>query len=351
MRSALIQTFEPEARYSNDIVKLRKFKFNASETAASITKAWSVWKRVMNGDKESDAVEAIIGCIDEYLRLRLITSKCKTVPELISVASTMKLKESRTDEPPAKRPRIRLSRAENLACFKCGKIGHIQSNYREKEIAPLLTHTATDPEKARFEKARTICSYCKKSGHVRENCFKRRANESRKINLAAYEDTIPTPMTVYFGDRIFVSLFDSGANRSLIRRSVSIIVHGKREDFTLVLQVLGTGSPLTSYQRVLISCRIDTVLVEIYFHVVEDHEIPCDLLVGTDLAKTPGLAVQVTNKGAFVLRTSITMVASVGNKDPVIELDTDLSDNEDLLKLRLLLDKHQDFFYDWSTKN
>lgn len=84
MRAALIQTFEPEARYSNDILKLRNFKFDSSNPSESITKAWHIWKRVISGNKDKDAVEAVIGCIDnEYLRLRLISSKCATVPELI----------------------------------------------------------------------------------------------------------------------------------------------------------------------------------------------------------------------------------------------------------------------------
>lgn len=91
MRDALVQTFEPEARYSNDIINMRNFKFDPFNPAASITKAWNIWKRVMNGHKDKDAVEAVIGCIDnENLRLHLLFSKCQTVPELISVAATMK---------------------------------------------------------------------------------------------------------------------------------------------------------------------------------------------------------------------------------------------------------------------
>ncbi|KAJ2949260.1 hypothetical protein O0L34_g6213 [Tuta absoluta] len=101
MKEALIQTFEPEARYSNDVVKLRNFKFGISNPVESITRAWNIWKRVVSGDKEKDAVEAVIGCIDnEFLRLRLLSSKCSSVPELISVAATIKQRESRQGEPP-----------------------------------------------------------------------------------------------------------------------------------------------------------------------------------------------------------------------------------------------------------
>ncbi|KAL0812005.1 hypothetical protein ABMA28_009401 [Loxostege sticticalis] len=69
MREALIQTFEPEARYSNDILKLRSFKFDSSNPAESITKAWHIWKRVVSGNKDKDAVEAVIGLVKNGLTI------------------------------------------------------------------------------------------------------------------------------------------------------------------------------------------------------------------------------------------------------------------------------------------
>ncbi|XP_061729156.1 uncharacterized protein LOC133534083 [Cydia pomonella] len=186
MRDALVQTFEPEARYSNDIVKLRNFKFDASNPSESITRAWTIWKRIMSGDREKDAVEAIIGCIDnEYLRLRLISSKCITVPELISVVSTTKTREPKSVEPPAKRPRLRNSRDESLlSCFKCGKVGHVQSNcFNSKfsEPKPLLTIDDSTVSTKPIEKQPSKCTYCGKLGHTEMVCFKKLKDDGDKI--------------------------------------------------------------------------------------------------------------------------------------------------------------------------
>lgn len=159
--------------------------------AESITKAWNIWKRVINGDKDKDAVEAVIGCVDnEFLRLRLLSSKCSSVPELISVAATIKQREPRQGEPPAKRPRLRSNRYDTAPCFKCGKPGHVQahcnmSNEKVNDPKPLLgssTPSGLNEPSNRTERPKPRCSYCDKIGHTESVCFKKMGDEADKEN-------------------------------------------------------------------------------------------------------------------------------------------------------------------------
>lgn len=311
MREALIQTFEPEARYSNDILKLRNFKFDMSNPAESITKAWHIWKRVVSGNKDTHAVEAVIGCMDnEYLRLRLLSSKCTTVPELISVAATIRPQEPRQGEPPAKRPRLRNNREDSIVCFKCGKTGHVQANCNKgndnvKDPKPLLSENTSKESAFQTERLKLRCNYCNKTGHVEDKCFKKMNDAAERVNLAQELDEILTPMAVCIDNREFTALYDSGAARSLIRRSISCSLPGKREDCSLLLKGIGSSSvPILSCQQINTTCKINSVFVEVTFHIVEDHETPCDLMIGAEIVKGTGLNVLVTEQSAKVMRNS-----------------------------------------------
>lgn len=72
-----------------------------------------------------------------------------------------------------------------------------------------------------------------------------------------------------------------------------------------MLKGIGSASiPIPSCQKVDVTCDINGTFVEVSFHIVEDHETPCDLLVGAEIVKSTGLGVLVTGAGATVMRQS-----------------------------------------------
>lgn len=114
LRDVLITTFEPEKRYFRDVVRFREHKYDDTKDITQfLSQAWLLWKRITK-DKlcNNDAVEAVIGCIeDEQLRIQLLNVRAVSVPELISVASSIRCVKrphlaTPMEQGPAKQPRF-----------------------------------------------------------------------------------------------------------------------------------------------------------------------------------------------------------------------------------------------------
>lgn len=176
-------------------------------------------------------------------------------------------------------------------------MGHIQSNCLKDKISEpksVLTNTESSISKGQSTdyRQKPKCTYCDKVGHVESTCFKKMSDDARKVNLASETSHISTPMEVHIKGQKLIALFDSGADRSLIQKSLSFSMPGKSEDYTLMLKGFGMAVPVVSYQRITTTCKVNDIFLEINFHIVEDHEIPCEVLIGSDLIKLPGLEVK-----------------------------------------------------------
>ncbi|CAH0719365.1 unnamed protein product, partial [Brenthis ino] len=117
LRENLISTFEPENRYSRDIVKFREHSYDHNKDISEfLSQAWVLWRRITK-DKlgNDDAVEAVIGCIkDEHLRIELLNVRAESVPELISVASSIRSSKKRPPTEPGTQNYAALKRTVHL---------------------------------------------------------------------------------------------------------------------------------------------------------------------------------------------------------------------------------------------
>ena len=126
----------------------------------------------------------------------------------------------------------------------------------------------------------------KKIRHIESMCFKIICEYSNKVNLMNESNVILTPMKISVGNFQCVAFYYCGASRSLIRRSLSSSFPGKQEECLLMLKGIGSESvPILSCQQIKTMCNINNVFVEIIFHIIEDHETPCDVLIGADIEK------------------------------------------------------------------
>lgn len=194
LRENIITTFEPENRYSRDVLRFREHSYDSSKDIAEfLSQSWLLWRRLTKDKLEkSDAVEAVIGTVsDERLRIELMNAKAISVPELISVASSIRVKrpsQSNIDQPPLKRPKVTADNRNYPYCTFCKKNGHTFSicrsrNYQnvpstEKSSATSST-TLPRPTNDKF------CSFCSKHGHTFDTCFRREKLVASNVNFVS----------------------------------------------------------------------------------------------------------------------------------------------------------------------
>lgn len=244
LRDVLIITFEPENRYSRDVVRFREHCYdNSKDIAQFLSQAWVLWRRITK-DKLSndDAVEAVIGCIvDERLRIELLNARATSVPELISVASSIRCNKrpypntSNVQQGPVKRQRF--SDKPSLFCQICKKPGHDTQDCRYGDKNENSQPRHLDNKSVSQKDNRPSCTFCSRVGHTYETCYKRERAVVSKINCVGISKLNSIPIVI--GDLKLFAIFDSGAECSLIRESLASKLPGKRIDVVNYLKGIG----------------------------------------------------------------------------------------------------------------
>lgn len=340
----LITTFEPENRYSRDVTRFREHVYDNSKNIAQfLSEAWILWQRVTKDKLTSDdAVEAVIGCInDERLRIELLNARAKSVPELISVASsirpTKRANSNQITQNLNKRPR--LSEKSNLYCQVCKRTNHDTRDCRiaNKNTLPRPRHDLNSDTQ---NIAKPTCTFCSKLGHTYETCFKRERAVVSNINCIGRPKLTWIPTAI--GNYEFNAIFDSGAECSLVRESVAAKIPGKRINKVHFLKGIGQFT-VVSLTTVVAICVIDNLRVELQLHVVPDYEICSDILIGTNLINDTNLSVLVTSRGAKLLHQPV--VYHMFPQDTKFDkLNTDLSNEDQINELKILLIKYTHMF-------
>lgn len=354
LRNNLITTFEPENRYSRDIVRFREHVYDSSKDISEfLSRAWVLWRRITK-DKlaNEDAVEAVIGCVnDEKLRIELLNTRASTVPELISVASSIRTTKrsnpNSNNMVTSKRPRFLNSTSTSSSCRICKRSNHSTSDcYFKPTELKFEQRNNTKPETHNKEvipnqnNKSTLCSFCKIPGHTFETCFKRERSLSSNVNYVAGSKL--APIEIKIGVKNLSAVFDSGAECSLIRESIAAQLPGRRLQTANYLKGIGQF-PVLSIATLITIGVIDDINVELQFHIVADYEMTTDILVGMNLINNTNLTMMVTSEGTRLTRQpNINHVQSV---NPIFDkIDCDLTNEEDIMKLRTLLNKYQHLF-------
>lgn len=137
---------------------------------------------------ETELVEIVCGGIcDENIKLACLNSSLKTTSELITVLSShVKQQKKRpfdnsmseiNNKMKRFKPNTETKSPVARRCYKCGKLGHIQSQcFYQTDLTSDLDKKPQISDQIKKEFATTnrplnICKYCKKAGHLEENCF------------------------------------------------------------------------------------------------------------------------------------------------------------------------------------
>ncbi|CAH2092452.1 unnamed protein product [Euphydryas editha] len=347
LRDVIITTFEPENRYSRDILKFREHSYNPNKNIAEfLSQGWLLWKRITRDKLDNnDAVEAVIGMIsDERLRIELMNVRVKTVPELISVASSIRSKRpSQTNENlvPQKRARFSLDRRSSPYCNFCHKVGHTSQNCRYKSeknassvVAAVGSTTSTSTNK--------VCFFCSKPGHTFDTCYRREKQITYNVNTVTSNNSSLNTMRMKVDDIEIYAGFDSGAECSVMRETYANKIPGRRHQVVNYLRGLGPV-PVISTSTLTTICSIDNINVEIEFHILPDFEMTTNVLIGANLLRNTGLSVVVTQTHATLTRNA--RVFHIHSNSPLFDnLNHDLTDQSQIDQLLRLLNKYSYLF-------
>lgn len=339
LRKNLITTFEPENRYSRDIIMFREHVYDTTKDIAEfLSRAWILWRRVTK-DKLGDehAVEAVIGCInDERLRIELLNARATTVPELISVATSIRKKRTHPGSNSTthnKRPRFSDNTASTSSCRICKKTNHSTNDCKFKP-------SESKPETSNKESTTTsTCTYCKRSGHTYETCFKRERSLTSNVNCVASNKL--APINIKIGEKIMQAVFDSGAECSIIKETIAMTLPGQRKPVINYLKGIGQF-PALSLTKLTTVCVVDTISVELEFYVLPDYEMSTDILVGMNLIHNTNLSMIITSNGTKLIYN--TLINHVSSSSLFNNLDCDLTNEEEVEQLRRLLNKYEHLF-------
>lgn len=268
LRQNIITTFEPESRYSRDILRFREHSYDQSKDISEfLSQSWLLWRRVTKDKLDSsDAVEAVIGTInDERLRIELMNARATSVPELISVASSIRKRPSQhnSNQTLHKRARLSLDNRTTITCSFCKKTGHTFNNCRSRLFSQTVEKNAPTPASGTPKPSGVKhCSFCSKPGHTFETCFRREKQISSNVNSVITDKTCLNTMKIQIGNLLLNAIFDSGAECSILRESVASKIPGRRSQSVKYLRGIGPF-PVISTSALTAVCVIDSINVEI----------------------------------------------------------------------------------------
>ncbi|CAH2106762.1 unnamed protein product [Euphydryas editha] len=274
-----------------------------------------------------------------------ITSRCKMQRELMafsyhkrSYQETTKTNASTTQD--NKRPRLS---SVSTKCYACGKIGHKSFEcFSRSHDKQQTTPTSGRSNTAVATRASLICYKCGVEGHVASRCSKTWPVASSSAQPADTPSVVKrvdvcgmkpvTGIITQFGEQ-FSFCFDSGADCSLIKESVSRRLVGTLQHTIVTLTGVGKSSVLCDSQ-ILSSVALSGHDVQILFHIIPDDYLNNDILIGRDLLALE-LSVHISSdKLTIVEKPSLVNICNVGNAVADFQnVDTDMPDD---LKPRLI---------------
>lgn len=150
------------------------------------------------------------------------------------------------------------------------------------------------------------------------------------------------PIIITIGDKTIQAIFDSGAECSIVRESIAAALPGKRSQAVNYLKGIGQF-PTLSLTKLMTICIIDSIRVELQFFILPDNEMSTDVLVGMDLIHGTNLCMIITASGTKLIHQ--TSINHISTNSPIFNnLDTDLTDDGDVNRLRILLNKYEHLF-------
>lgn len=249
-----------------------------------------------------------------------------------------------------------------VKCAHCGRHGHHISVCRFKKdnqrkdyhhSKPKSGQSSASTVKSNDANAAVTCFNCGDKGHYSSRCPLPKKTYSGKPGSLPPSNagerrvdvcTVAAPAGVmqHYGE-FFSFCYDSGAECSLIKESISSRIHGKRINNTVKMTGIGDSSVYSTVQ-ILAMVQIDDIALEILFHVLPDKYLRHNIMIGYDVL-AQGVDIFISSNKLHFTKT-LTVNACATSTTTVVEftdVDTDVP-IESKSKLINLLNEFKDYF-------
>lgn len=316
----------------------------AAYASRLFTLLMSRWSKLDTEEMAVSLILAHMGQIEPRLQRNIfseeITTRSKMQRELMAFSYrkrnyqdvTKTVAGSNQDN---KRPKLNLA---STKCYACGKFGHksFECFSRSHDKQHTTSAICERPNTAVATRPPVTCYKCGVEGHVATRCSKSWPVASTSAQPSASSSAVKRvdvcgmkPVTgkiTQFGEQ-FSFCFDSGADCSLIKESVSRRLVGELQHAIVTLTGVGKSSVLCDSQ-ILSRIALGGHNVQILFHIIPDDYLNNDILIGRDLLAL-GFSVHITSDKLTIVEKAphINVCNVVNTIIDLHEVDTDVPDD------------------------
>ncbi|CAH2105851.1 unnamed protein product [Euphydryas editha] len=333
----------------------------AAYASRVMTSLLTRWKDLSHEEIAASYVLAHIAQFDSRLYRLAFTSEVKTRNKLlqeVKASASLKRKYDRnngsvilTDGSDVKRFKSQNVSA-TFKCHNCGKPGHKAVDCRSKFVRQTVPSANKGLPKSIVTAGiskQVICFRCGESGHIASKCHRGnagagnstsagRAGHSSGSGAVAVQRADVCTVAGVCGElqqsgKSYYFCFDSGAECSLVKQTVSRNFIGKRTFAVIRIQGIGYAN-VDCTEQILCDVLISGSRLSILFHVLPDDCLKYDVMIGREILKQ-GFTISMSESSLIISKQkSVATCAyepeSVFSLD---DIDTDIQNKEPLLSL------------------
>lgn len=317
------------------------------------------WKKLNTEEIAIATVTAHLAQIEPRFNRVAFTTEISTRTKMqqeLKALSYMKRKTPSMNDDTCDLKRRKFTATPIVKCAHCGKLGHHISLCRyRKDIRTTGTSVGESSKTSTSlnNNPDITCYNCRGTGHYASRCPRAAHADEKKATVTSAAKPVerrvefcavsaPRGMLLHSGE-FFSFRYDSGAECSLIKESVSSKFRGKRFNSTVKMTGIGQASVYSTLQIQTV-VNIDDIALEVLFHVLPDNLLQHDIMIGQDVLNQ-GLEIHVTcNKVTFAKVLNVSACSTAGIENIKFDnIDTDVP-SEYKPKLIEILNQFRDKF-------